>query len=92
MKCCTNIISLGCFNVCEDIDTGLVASEDGTHIIEIKFNNIMIKKEVDLLIGDPFLLPKMYLNENAELIISIKQPSGYLEDCYSIYTKPCINV
>lgn len=92
MKCCSSIINLGCFDVCEDLQTGLITDETGVHILEIKFLSITIKKEVSLTSGDEIVLPKMYINESSEIIVNVKKPSGYMANSYSLTTKPCIDV
>lgn len=92
MKCCSSIINLGCFDVCADLQTGLITDETGVHILEIKFLSMTIKKEVSLTSGDEIVLPKMYINESSEIILNVKKPSGYMANSYSLTTKPCIDV
>ena len=92
MKCCSSIINLGCFDVCEDLQTGLITDETGVHILEIKFLSMTIKKEVSLTSGDEIVLPKTYINESSEIIVNVKKPSGYMANSYSLTTKPCIDV
>ncbi len=92
MKCCSSIINLGCFDVCEDLQTGLITDETGVHILEIKFLSMTIKKEVSLTSGDEIVLPKIYINESSEIIVNVKKPSGYMANSYSLTTKPCIDV
>lgn len=92
-NCCNSGISLGCFDVCTDIDTGLLALETGVHTLEITFLSLKIKKDVTLAIGDPILVPKAYVNENAEHGLRILQPSGaYFASDYNFKTTPCIIV
>ena len=92
MKCCSSIINLGCFDVCEDLQSGLITDETGLHVLEIKFLSMTIKKEVSLTSGDEIVLPKMYINESSEIIVNVKKPSGYMANSYSLTTKPCIDV
>lgn len=92
MKCCSSIINLGCFDVCEDLQTGLITDETGLHILEIKFLSITIKKEVTLTSGDEIVLPKMYINESSDIMLNVKKPSGYMANSYLFGTKPCIDV
>ena len=92
MKCCSSIINLGCFDVCQDLQTGLITDETGVHILEIKFLTMTIKKEVSLTSGDEIVLPKTYINESSEIIVNVKKPSGYMANSYSLTTKPCIDV
>ena len=92
MKCCDTLINLGCFDVCTDLQTGVMTDETGLHVLEIKFMSITIKKEVTLTSGDEIVLPKMYINEFSEIIVSVKKPSGYMTNSYTLQTKPCIDV
>ena len=92
MKCCSSIINLGCFDVCQDLQTGLITDETGVHILEIKFLTMTIKKEVSLTSGDEIVLPKTYINESSEIIVYVKKPSGYMANSYSLTTKRCIDV
>ena len=92
MNCCNNGIFLGCFDVCSDVDTGLVALIDGVHVLEIFFLNLKIKKEVTLTTGDPIEVPKVLLNENADFDLKIKDANGYYENSYTFKTTPCIKV
>ena len=92
MKCCSSIINLGCFDVCEDLQTGLITDETGLHVLEIKFLSMTIKKEVSLTSGDEIVLPKMYRNESSEIMLKRKKPRGYIEKEYLFGKKTCIDV
>ena len=92
MNCCNNGIFLGCFDVCSDVDTGLLAAENGVYTLEIYFMSIKIKKDLTLAIGNKIEVPKNLLNENSEFDLKIKAPSGFLENSYTFKTIPCIKV
>jgi hypothetical protein len=92
MSCCENKIDLGCFDVCDDLATGILATSDGTYSLEIRFMSITIKKDVALLTGAEVVLPKALLNENSEFELKIKVGGVYYTNCYTFKTTPCIIV
>jgi hypothetical protein len=88
--CCENKIDLGCFSVCEDLQTGILATIDATYSLEIRFMSITIKKSVALLIGEEITIDKTFLNENSEFELMVKVSGAYLPNCYTFKTTPCI--
>jgi hypothetical protein len=73
--CCTETKLIGCFNSCDDIDTGLVATETGIHTIKGFFNNAFVDQDVNITIGNNIIIPNIY-NEYTQQTIKIINPSG----------------
>lgn len=78
-NCCSQIKSIGCFGHCENIDTGLLAVQDGIHTVNVYIWNSVIVQELILSVGDPIVIPNRY-NEVAQHNIQIINPDN------SIYT------
>ena len=97
MSCCTNIYNLGCFNHCDTIEfVDLTAAETGVFTFNVKFAGQTFTLEQTIDLGDPLTLPLSNFNENAQLIVSITDPSGTAVtteidgttyDCFQIDTK-----
>jgi len=97
MSCCTNVYNLGCFNHCDTIEfVDLVASETGVYTFNVKFAGQTFTLEQTIEIGDPLTLPLSNFNENAQIIVTITEPSGtavtatiddVIYDCFQIDTK-----
>lgn len=90
MSCCTEILSLGCFDSCEDIETGLTAPQAGTYII--KSDNAEIVS-FTLGLGDEIIIPGGYFNENGTTEFQIILPDGNVftsgdYDCFSVTINP----
>ncbi len=85
MACnCNNVIDLGCFNSCDNINTGINALESGTYKIYIDFLGAKMVDEQNLLIGNEIVINKV-LNENHEYQMQVVSPSG-VQTCYRFKT------
>lgn len=82
MSCCTNIISLGCFDSCQDISTGITATQTGTYVITVNDSAIL---EFSQISGQEIIIPGGYFNEDAKTTFQIIKPDGIaLTDCYTV--------
>lgn len=75
MDCCKT--NLGKFPHNQNIDTGLVATQAGTHEFQFSaanFTELSYKKYFG--IGDKIIIPKKVLNEDFVYSFVIKQPDG----------------
>lgn len=91
MSClCTsdNITDLGCFCYCNDINTGILASMDGTYVIEIKYLDGTKVIELELLEEEEIVL-EFDKNENYEYIFSVTKPNNETS-CYQFKTQFCV--
>lgn len=86
MSCCTSILDLGCFDSCQDIETGLTATQTGTHTITINDSAII---EFSQISGEQIIIPGGYFNEDGTTTFQIIQPddtpfeSGE-NDCFKV--------
>lgn len=77
MKCATGCPDhLGCFNSCDSVLTGLMATESGTHTFTFRVNGAKFNYEDVFNAGDEIVLPANRFNENATILFTITQPSG----------------
>lgn len=92
MNCCTN--DLGSFPHNEDIETGLSASQFGTHKIQLLFNGARITIELDLTYYQEIIIPRPF-NEDYTYKMEIIQPDGTLyevDDCTVFAFKVYLNI
>lgn len=86
MSCCTSILDLGCFDSCQDIETGLSATQTGVHTITINDSAIV---EFSQTSGQQIIIPGGYFNEDGTTTFKIIQPddtpfeSGE-NDCFKV--------
>ena len=88
--CCTNIGDLGCFTNCEEIKTGLTATQNGDYLIREYWLSAVNDQTVSLLIGEDIDFLNIY-NETSEHTIKIFNPDGSvitsgIFDCFRFYT------
>lgn len=69
-------IDLGVFNICNDIRTGLLATETGSYVINLFFIGRYYALTLELYGGDEIIIPANKLNENAVVNMQITLPSG----------------
>ena len=76
--CCSEFVTLGCVNFCDQIDTTYNAIQNGIHTLETYVVNGSVYDISlgTLLIGDDLLIPANTLNESRDHDIRIKQPDG----------------
>jgi len=86
--CCTATKDLGCFNSCDDIQTGEAASQPGVHTIEVFSNGQKYSQDFTFAAGGEPLNFTNFFNEDAINVFQILQPDGtYLttatgQDCF----------
>lgn len=88
MKCCTNIVNIGCFDSCTpNITTGLTSDAIGIWKIEIDYMGITKKIEIDITAPATITIPNNF-NEDYEYIFRVYRPDGTLfnNTCYSFKT------
>lgn len=89
--CCTDILSLGCINSCDNISTNQDAPATGVYTLVSEDIQIV---SATVTIGDEIVFAGGYLNEDKITIFKIKKPDGtYLtastgEDCYQVDVSP----
>ena len=84
MICCNEYTDLGCINACEPLFLG-EASEQGTYIILLEFNEVVTKYEKLLDIGDPLSFD-VEMNENYKYTGKFITPSN-VETCFKFTSK-----
>jgi len=76
MICCDSYYDLGCVGACGVAQLPLIATQTGTHILEIAFNNVEYNVEFEATIGQSFNIDLSKLNENYSLKFKILQPNN----------------
>lgn len=93
-ECCTSILNLGCYQSCDIVEIGVLASQTGEYIIELQPQGTQIFKTTNTA-GSPLIFSNGF-NEDGISIFKIKQPNGiYLtvsgNDCFQIENSPAKN-
>lgn len=74
---CKAHFSVGCFAMCDEIDTTFLATETGVHIIRAWFNGAISETNVTIaMMNDPIKIPGGTFNEDFETFFEIIMPSG----------------
>lgn len=99
--CCANSFDLGCKAACGTFELPIVAQQEGDHVIQWEFNQIVFKNIlVDLNIADPIVIDLSLFNELSTNHFKVIQPDGteYIYsfggtdyDCFKIKLEP-VNV
>lgn len=86
--CCENYIDLGCFNHCDDLDTGVIIPSNGDYKIFLEFNFGLTEYLVTGVAGDNFIIPDAF-NENYIYTFNIYDANNVLlnDTCYRFRTK-----
>lgn len=74
-KCSTNNISLGSFAPCDEISTSIIATVTGIWIAEVKFNGVLLRKEISAIEGEELKIPNSW-PENLLLSMQLFKPDG----------------
>ena len=91
--CCTDNLFLGCFPSCGNVNTGLLATQAGTHTVEYFFLDAICATEIAGTIGIAFEIPADIFNEFGQSTFKIIQPDGVTftsgtADCFIIQIAP----
>ena len=94
MICCVDSDFLGCYDSCGNIDTGLIASETGNHIIYLYVGMIRLKITESVTSGNNIIITSP-VNENYTFEMNIKNPSGSAyssggKECWTFKTDICV--
>ena len=85
--CCTNQEYIGCFGSCESIETGLIATQTGDHIIQSFWLGNMQQQTVSITATNEIIFSNDF-NECAAITFKIIQPDGVvfvdgINDCWT---------
>ena len=86
MSCCSTYTDLGCFDSCSIVTIADDYVQTGHHTIEMKFNNFILKRTVNVTAGDFIEFDLTYVNEDTCVEIRIQQPDRTYLDCYKLKT------
>lgn len=94
MSCCTNIYSQGCYSSCETTQiANLVADATGIYTIEVTFAGQVFTLPQTFNLGEEITIDLSKFNENASLIIKVKDTNGdYMEDTIDLTTYDCFKI
>ena len=82
-----NIVILGCYCYCDDIETGIETLQTGNHKVKIKYLDSVIEQEYLLASGDELVL-EFDKNEDYEYIFELTYPNN-TKQCYQFKTQYC---
>ena len=92
-NCCTNIVPLGCISSCDEIETGIQATETGTWQALVKFNGVTLIREFAGVQGEVLKVPNGFA-AGLLLYLRLKKPDGTpINDiCYSFKNEITVQV
>lgn len=74
---CEDHTSIGCFNHCDSISTGLISVQAGDHILRYHFLGVVHETTISIdPSGTQFVIPSGTFNENGEAFFTIENPDG----------------
>lgn len=95
MSCCLDFFDLGCFNHCDSVNF-FNSPTGGNLSLIFESPNHIIKKTINVILGQPINLDLSLLNENMEYKLTIKKADGTilqfatidgLKSCFKLKTK-----
>ncbi len=94
MSCCSEVVSIGCVDYCQNIDIDFAAVQTGDHVIEVGVNSYTFNSYTETFtVGEDILINGNEINEARTQNIKIVQPDGTYYDfvdgveCLELTTK-----
>lgn len=89
MCCDENVIFIGCFQSCDNIQTLILLDFAGYYRLRYEFNGAVINKRFyGTLTDGKLLIPKGLFNENSSQTFELTDDEGVLIGCYKITIYP----